>query len=205
MKKRIFFFLIVLFLGNIQIVSSKSQTPIIEKTETETDYYYKVEDPKQNIAYSWKTKKEANSKPIKESLSLENDLKVSIEEESNAKKNIHRLTKEEKIVISFTKYGTPAQEITLELPVTDKFQEGEKLYLYYYNKLEDQIEFVQNNIAVKNGKSKITVLQSADYFLTNKRIKNAKNNPKQRNYIIIGLVIISFLLLLITFLEVRKK
>lgn len=210
LKKILFFLLLIfsLYFGLLDASAKEITTeqPKIEKVETDHSYYYLMEDKENKLNYSWKFQKQPNQKlPLSESLKLQNDLKISIDADNSATQNIHRLVKKDTIVISLNRFGESPEWVTVELDVTKKFKEGEKLYLYSYQEQEDTIEFVENEIEVSNGKSKFTVTECTDYFLTNQRIKNAQNNPRKINATIIVLVIISFLLLSITFLEVRKK
>ena len=199
--------LFLIFLANCFINAPKIEAKTwIEKTESENYYQYRVEEPEKKLTYLWKYKKESNSNlDLENSLKIKNDIQITINGDTTAAKTIHRSTKEDKIVISINRFGELPEEIKITLNVSNQFKEGEKLYLYRYDENEDNLVFMENKIPVKDGISSFTVSDSANFFLTNKPIKNALHNPKKISYSIIGLTIISFLILFVTFLELRKK
>ncbi len=81
--------------------------------------------------------------------------------------------------------------------VDDKYKQGEKVYLYYYNPETDQVELVSNNIEIsKDGMATISIDHASSYFLSNKELTKNVNivNPNTSDstvFIIVALAVVA--------------
>ena len=108
------------------------------------------------------------------------------------------------MIISFDYHGALPLKSTVRINVSNKFKNGDSLYLYYYNPDNDGIEYIAHNVDVKNGYVEFQIEHCSDYFLTAAVVNDAVNNPESVNYIIIGLIVIVFILVAITLIQSKK-
>ncbi|MCI8394019.1 MAG: hypothetical protein HFH86_00875 [Bacilli bacterium] len=190
-----------------QIASINEKTGTeIQKLETEDYYYYTVEDFDRELSYSWKFQKEKGKNiSVEESLNIDADLRLSLNAITKDTQEIENRVEQNKLIITFDHHGELPLEATVKLNVKKRFANHEKLYLYYYNPEEDQIEYIAHNVEVKDGYVEFTISHCSDYFLTAAVVNDAVGNPKSLNYIIIGLVVIVFILIAVTLVQSKNK
>lgn len=177
----------------------------ITKTETNDYYLYDVVDNERNLTYSWKFLKEENKNiSVEENMYIDNDLRLSLDASTKDTKRINEKVKNDKLIITFDYHGMLPLEAKVKIDVSDKFNDGEKLYLYYYNPDSDEIEYMDNAVFVKNGSVEFQIKHCSDYFLTAAVVNDAVNNPQSVNYIIIGLIVVVFILIAITLKQSKK-
>lgn len=177
----------------------------ITKTETNDYYLYDVVDNERNLTYSWKFLKEENKNTsVEENMYIDNDLRLSLDASTKDTKRINEKVKNDKLIITFDYHGMLPLEAKVKIDVSDKFNDGEKLYLYYYNPDSDKIEYMDNAVFVKNGSVEFQIKHCSDYFLTAAVVNDAVNNPQSVNYIIIGLIVVVFILIAITLKQSKK-
>lgn len=177
----------------------------ITKTETNDYYLYDVVDNERNLTYSWKFLKEENKNiSVEENMYIDNDLRLSLDASTKDTKRINEKVKNDKLIITFDYHGMLPLEAKVKIDVSDKFNDGEKLYLYYYNPDSDEIEYMDNVVFVKNGMAEFHIKHCSDYFLTAAVVNDAVNNPQSVNYIIIGLIVVVFILIAITLKQSKK-
>lgn len=177
----------------------------ITKTETNDYYLYDVVDNERNLTYSWKFLKEENKNiSVEENMYIDNDLRLSLDASTKDTKRINEKVKNDKLIITFDYHGMLPLEAKVKIDVSDKFNDGEKLYLYYYNPDSDEIEYMDNVVFVKNGMAEFQIKHCSDYFLTAAVVNDAVNNPQSVNYIIIGLIVVVFILIAITLKQSKK-
>ncbi len=177
----------------------------ITKTETNDYYLYDVVDNERNLTYSWKFLKEENKNTsVEENMYIDNDLRLSLDVSTKDTKRINEKVKNDKLIITFDYHGMLPLEAKVKIDVSDKFNDGEKLYLYYYNPDSDEIEYMDNVVFVKNGMAEFQIKHCSDYFLTAAVVNDAVNNPQSVNYIIIGLIVVVFILIAITLKQSKK-
>ena len=177
----------------------------ITKTETNDYYLYDVVDNERNLTYSWKFLKEENKNTsVEENMYIDNDLRLSLDASTKDTKRINEKVKNDKLIITFDYHGMLPLEAKVKIDVSDKFNDGEKLYLYYYNPDSDEIEYMDNVVFVKNGMAEFQIKHCSDYFLTAAVVNDAVNNPQSVNYIIIGLIVVVFILIAITLKQSKK-
>lgn len=158
----------------------KNNTLTIDVTEKNTGY-----------KYSWSFDKTKINDII--------TLNLNIDFESKKKEEIDKLSGTiEKEYISFSHHGNLPSNTIVEVDVLNKFKDGEKLNLYYYNEDIKKIEFIDNNIEVVNGKVKIKIDHCSEYFLTSAIVNNGNTNKKSLKNIIYVLTFFTIILMAYT-------
>ena len=198
-------FLVVLsFLMIIETTNAKAVS--ILKTETSDSYYYEVKDTERDLEYSWRFLKEKDQNiSVEDSLYIEEDLRLSLDADTMDTRTIHQMVNQEKLIISFDYHGALPLETSVRINVSDRFHDGENLYLYYYNPESDNIEYIAHNVKVQDGYVEFQIDHCSDYFLTAAVVNDAVNNPQSVNYIIIGLIVVVFILVAITLFQSKNK
>ena len=198
-------FLVVLsFLLALETTNAKAVS--ILKTETSDSYYYEVKDTERDLEYSWRFLKEKDQNiSVEDSLYIEEDLRLSLDADTTDTRTIHQMVNQEKLIISFDYHGALPLETSVRINVSDRFRDGENLYLYYYNPESDNIEYIAHNVKVQDGYVEFQIDHCSDYFLTAAVVNDAVNNPQSVNYIIIGLIVVVFILVAITLFQSKNK
>ena len=198
-------FLVVLsFLLALETTNAKAVS--ILKTETSDSYYYEVKDTERDLEYSWRFLKEKDQNiSVEDSLYIEEDLRLSLDADTMDTRTIHQMVNQEKLIISFDYHGALPLETSVRINVSDRFRDGENLYLYYYNPESDNIEYIAHNVKVQDVYVEFQIDHCSDYFLTAAVVNDAVNNPQSVNYIIIGLIVVVFILVAITLFQSKNK
>lgn len=153
-----------------------NENGIVIKSETKDQVKYKIEDGNGKHLYSWTFEKD-NSNLTNEEVSIEDTIDLNIETDVISPK-IEKLTNtEDKLIITFHHHGNLPSSTDIELNVSEKYNDGEKLYLYYYNEDENVIEYKKNNIVVNNGMADFTIEHCSEYILSASKIEGSINNP----------------------------
>ena len=188
-----------------RVLAMENQNTKMTKTETKDYYYYEIKDYERDLEYSWKFQKEENQNiSVEDSLYIEEDLRLSLDADTKDTEKIKEEVSQDKLIITFDYHGDLPLDTTVKINVQDTFQNGEKLYLYYYNPELDQIEYIDHGVEVKNGYVEFQIDHCSDYFLTAAVVNDAVNNPQSINYIIIGLAVVVFILIAITLFQSKK-
>lgn len=196
MKKFIAFLIVVLFMPTFCYASVIDEVPPyvdiiginendynITKTITDDEVIIKLTEKATGLSYSWSFDKDKIDNKI--------SLDFNIDFESTKKEEIDNISGDmDKIYLSFNHHGTLPSNAKIKVNVSSKFKDGDKLYLYYYNELTGNAEFVENNIEVIDGYAEFEINHCSEYFLTGAIVNDATNNPKNLNHIIIGLVVV---------------
>jgi len=74
------------------------------------------------------------------------------------------------LYLSFAASGTFPGKAVINLRVSDYYQNGDKLTLYYYNPDTKKAELVSSDLEVVNGYVTIEISHASDYFMTNGEI-----------------------------------
>ena len=168
----------------------------IYKSESEEYISYIVEDYDRGLTYTWQFKKEElKNKSVADNIELDVNLKLSLDADTQDTRMINDLVDQKKLIISFEHVGKLPAKATIRINVADKFNDGDKLYLYYFNPNNNKIEFIKNNIKVVDGYIEFEIDHCSDYFLTGAVVNEASGNPKHVNYVIIGLIAIVIILI----------
>ena len=196
--------MVLSFLMIIETTNAKAVS--ILKTETSDSYYYEVKDTERDLEYSWRFLKEKDQNiSVEDSLYIEEDLRLSLDADTMDTRTIHQMVNQEKLIISFDYHGALPLETSVRINVSDRFRDGENLYLYYYNPESDNIEYIAHNVKVQDGYVEFQIDHCSDYFLTAAVVNDAVNNPQSVNYIIIGLIVVVFILVAITLFQSKNK
>jgi len=170
----------------VYIEGMKLEDYLIDKKITEKEVIITLKKKNSSIEYSWEFDKEKITSEIRLNFSLSFD--------SPNKDKIDALTKDnEKLYLSFSHHGNLPSRAKIRVFVGEKYSNGEKLYLYYFNEEENVIEYVDHELEVKDGYITFEIDHCSDYFLTTTIVTDAINNPKSMNYIIMvmfGVVIV---------------
>ncbi len=176
----------------------------ITKSENAKYITYNVIDYERNLTYSWDFIKD-KSKSIKENIMMDVNLRLNIDNINTADtKDIAKRVDQNKLIISFDHHGALPLNAQVKINVQDKFKDNDNLYLYYYNPQTKQIEFMEKDIPVKDSYATFKISHCSDYFLTAAVVNDAVNNPKNLNYIIIGLGAVAVILIAITLVQSKK-
>ena len=164
----------------------------VEKEVSNDSIIISIKEKDGKLSYSWTF----NKKDIKDN---KIDLNFEIKYVSPNKKIIDSLSKDnnDKFYIYFTHHGDIPSEARVNVFVGDKYKNNEKLYLYYYNAKDKDIEYIDKDLKVKDGYVSFKIRHCSDYFLTGAVVNNAKGNPKIITSIIIILSLFIFILLCI--------
>ena len=166
--------------------------------------FYNIIDYERNLTYSWSFLKDDQTKPLIDSLEMDINLRLNIDAITSSTNIINEKVTNNKLIISFDYHGNLPTKAMVKINVSDKFRNGDKLYLYYYNPEAQQIEFIEKNIVVKDGYVEFTIEHCSDYFLTGAVVNEAVGNPKSINYVIIALGVVVFILIAITLKQSKK-
>ncbi len=197
--------------NNLESGSTSEETLVnntgtkIMKTEGDTYISYIVEDYERNLTYTWSFPKTQNyQNNIKDDIYIDLNLRLDIDAETSSTNKINKKVDQNKLIVSFDHHGELPEVATVRINVRDKFADGDKLYLYYYNADTDQIEYIDRGLKVKDGYVEFSIDHCSDYFLTAAIVQEAINNPKNINYIIIGLGVVVLLLIAATLKQSKK-
>lgn len=178
----------------------------ITKRETKDYYYYEIEDYERDLTYSWQFEKDKSKNiSVEDSLRITEDLRLSLDGTGVGASEIKEKVNQKKLIISFDYHGALPLKTTVKINVSDRFKNGEHLYLYYYNPENDTIEYITRDVEVKNGYVEFQIEHCSDYFLTAAIVNDAVNNPKSVNFIIIGLIVVVFILIAVTLIQSKNK
>ncbi len=177
----------------------------ITKTELSDSVVYEVIDNQKGLTYSWTFEKnEAINKSLKENMEIDVNLNLNVLTSLKNSELDSKVTNEDKLIVSFEHHGKLPSKAKISLNVNGKYKNGEKLYLYYYNEEEGQIEFIEKDLTVKNGKVEFEIDHCSNYLLTGSIVQDAVNNPKNINLIIIIMVVVIIVLIGATLFQNKK-
>ena len=113
----------------------------ISKTRTKDEITYEVVDKSKNLTYSWTfPNDEAFASSLKDNMEIDLDLRLQLLTDIKNKDIDNLVSNEDKLIIAFNHHGELPTKAKIKLDVSSKYNDGEKLYLYYYNEEEEQIE-----------------------------------------------------------------
>jgi len=177
----------------------------VTKAETKDEVIYEVVDNRKNLTYSWTfNKDEKFKKALKDDMEIDLNLKLDILNELKDKELDSLVTNEDKLIISFEHHGELPTKAKIKINVQERYKDGELLYLYYLNEEENRVEYIANEIPVKNGYVEFEIEHCSNYFLTASIVQDAVNNPKNVNLIIIVMVVVIIVLIGATLFQNKK-
>lgn len=175
----------------IEMEGIKENNYNITKTITNDSVIIKLEEKNTGIKYSWSF----NKNEIKDKIKLNFD----IDFESKKAQEIETVAgTDEKLFLSFGEHGKLPSTATIKVDVTNKFKDGDVLYLYYYNEKMKNVELIESNIKVVDGTAEFNIDHCSEYFLIGTVINDSKHQSKNTNKVIAGLTFLIIALLAFT-------
>ena len=191
--------------GKEELLVNNTGTKIM-KVEGEQNISYIVEDYERNLTYTWsfpKTEKYQNN--VADNLNIDITLRLSLDADTSVTRHINEKVEENKLIVTFDHHGILPETATVRINVGNRFEDGDKLWLYYYNPEKDQIEYIDHKLKVKDGFVEFQIDHCSDYFLTGAVVNDAVGNPKNINAIIIVLGVVALGLVAFTLWQSSKK
>lgn len=178
----------------------------ITKSETSDSVIYNVLDNAKKLSYSWTfSKGEELTQALKNNMEIDLNLKLDLLTKLDDKNLDDLITNDDSLIVSFEHHGALPVSAKVRIDVSDKYRDGELLYLYYLNENKTQVEYVDNQIPVRNGYVEFEIDHCSKYFLTASIIQEAVNNPKNVNLIIIVMVVVIIVLIGATLMQNKKQ
>lgn len=168
------------------------------KTVTNCNIIYIVEN-NGAFAYSWQFDKSLYKDNMNFSLNILDNSSSLYNISTNIDTNIKRK------YLFFEHHGSLPTTALMKVKVSDKFNDGDKLYLYYYDNKTDKLQFVDNNLVVKDGFVEFKIEHCSDYVLTGSIVKKALDNPQSMTFLIVTLIILGVVLVAATLFLNNKK
>ena len=130
----------------------------------EKNLVYSVVGKDNKFDYSW-TFASGNFKDTNVSV----DLKV---DKANKNDKVEKHLKDDKaLYLNFAHHGKLPGDATITVSVDDKFKDGTKVYLYYYDEDADKVYKVgKNALTIKSGCVEFTIKHCSTYFLTEEEL-----------------------------------
>lgn len=129
---------------------------------------------------------------------------------SNYKTLIDKLTNNKDIIyLNFDNNTELPGKISVKVFVSNKFKNGKKLYLYYYNDKTNKLEKEAKNLTVKNGYIEFELEHTSEYILSDTDF-DSKVTPTKDNKVYIGIIsaiagLLSMIIFMIVYIIIRKK
>ena len=155
----------------------------IVKTINEKDVEIDFVEKETGLKYSWIFSKAE----IKDSIKLNFDIDLDKSTEPIIE---DATTGIEKMYVDFAYHGNLPTKARIKLDVSNKFDNGSALYLYYYNDQTKEINFISDKIDVIDGYAEFEIDHCSKYILTNAIVNSVKETPKVLSKVIIGLVLV---------------
>lgn len=128
---------------------------------------FNIVDENGKTIYSWTI----NGESIKDK--FDKDLNTNIDFRSDKADEIKNITGQDNMFyLQFAYHGKLPAPTKIKVDVSDKYKDGDYIYLYYYNEEKETIELATDKIKVVNGYAEFTLDHCSTYFLTNKEIKD---------------------------------
>ncbi len=143
-----------------------------------------VQDENGKFNYSWSFDKNEYSKN-----DFEFDKEITFK--TDGLYDINKLigNNDKKKLISFSHHGDLPGVATIKVPVSDCFNDGSILSLYYYDKKNEKVNLVEEKLEVINGFVTFQISHCSDYFVT-MSIVNEASEESSTGTIIIGMIVV---------------
>lgn len=152
---------------NITQSDTISKELIEEIRKSNKTVTFNIVDENGKTIYSWTI----NGESIKDK--FDKDLNTNIDFRSDKADEIKNITGQDNMFyLQFAYHGKLPAPTKIKVDVSDKYKDGDYIYLYYYNEEKETIELATDKIKVVNGYAEFTLDHCSTYFLTNKEIKD---------------------------------
>lgn len=170
----------------------------IEKTISDDEVTINLKNKSNLSLYSWSF----NKNQVSDIINLNFELKFN----SDKKALIDQLAtkNKDKLYLSFTHHGDLPSTATIRVYVGNQFNNGEELYLYYYDEENNKLEYVSDKNEVIDGYVEFKINHCSEYFLTGAVVNSEVSSSKTLNYIIGVLFLIVFGLVAVTLFSTKK-
>jgi hypothetical protein len=169
----------------------------INKIITNNEVIVEIKDKSNGQIYSWNFEREK----LGEYVTLDFRIDFTSKNEEQINKIVGDI---DKTIISFKHHGDLPSNATIKVYVGNKYKDGKRLHLYYYNEEKNKVDYLGDNVKVKNGYAEFKIKHCSEYFLTGAIANDVVDNPKNMNYIIVGMVVVIFILIGITIFSTKK-
>lgn len=177
----------------------KVQFDAIKEDGNKVTYQYMNED-ETKVAYAWTFD---GSKMDTTDFNI--DLSIKIGESTN-KKEIESLVsnKDNSLVIEFAYHGNLPKGTSVKLYVNDKYKDGDKVTLSYYNEDTKKLEVIAKDLEVKDGYVTFALEHCSQYVLEKQETNsNPKTNDNIIKYIVLLMVSLVCIYISINKIEVN--
>lgn len=162
-------------------------------------------DESKKLIYSWTI----NGKEIKDV----SEFVTTITNSSEYAKEIYKLSNyADGIYVNFKHSGELPAGTKIKLFVGDKYSNGDKVNVYYYNNDDSKLETIKEEVTVKDGYVEFEVSKGSDYFVTMSKINGSsetvtstKSTSKLPIIIIMILIIVALVVAIIYFIKKKNK
>lgn len=178
-------------------ITKEDLTKIKESTKTVRFNYF---DENKQLLYTWFI----NGKEIREN----NEFLTTINFIADNTDEIYKISNyADGLYIKFFHNGDLPSGTKVRLYVGNKFADEKSINLYYYNKTNNELELVKNNLIVHDGFIEFDINHCSDYFATMSILSNAINTQKTSSNLFIILIIIltTIIISLIVYIIIKIK
>lgn len=140
------------------------------------------------------------------------ELNTGVDFKSNNSKEISKLSNyADGLYFTMKHKGSLPNGTKIKLFVGDKYSNGDKVNIYYYNNDDSKLETIKEEVSVKDGYVEFEVSKGTDYFVTMSKINSssepvtATKSSSKLPIIITMLLIIVALVVAIIYLIKKKK
>lgn len=156
-------------------------------------------DENKKLIYSWTI----DGKNIKDT----NELITTISYTTENIKEIYKLSNyADGLYINFSHNGNLPKGTKIKLYVGDKFENESIVNVYHYNTTERTLDFIEDNLKVKESYIEFDIEHCSEYFVTMSNIMN--NNKSEFNvFLIISIIelIIIIILIVLYFIKIKPN
>ena len=164
-------------LKTIEVVSDKAQTLTKEVFDTiqkeGKNLTVGVTDEDNKLQYSWTFSNRTLA-------DTDMNIDLGIKFDTEKKEEIKKLTgREDAMYLSFAHHGELPGPATIKSYVGDNYQNGEKIYLYYFDEEQNKILMIGNTaLEVKDGYVEYTITHCSTYFFMEEKLDGVEKDAR---------------------------
>lgn len=175
-----------IFIDDNSVITEKQISDIKDSRKKVNFNYY---DKNKKLIYSWKI----DGLRVKEEI----EVITSIEYQSKYIKEIYELSNyADGLYIDFKHSGKLPEGTIIKLYVGDKFEDDSIVNVYHYNDNEYKLDFIEENLKVKEGYIEFKIESCSQYFVTMSTIGVKEAQEKESTNIFMIISIIEFVLII---------
>lgn len=183
---------------NLSQSGTVSKDLLNEIKESQKEVTFNVLDTTNKVKYSWTFDGKNMTTLDSEKLDLNIDFKTAHQKE------ITKQVQQDNIFyMQFAYHGKLPASTVIKVDVSSQYKDGDLIYLYYFNEINNTIEKSSSAIKVENGYAQFKLDHCSTYFFTEQEISNPPITEDTTKIIaMIGYSVVS--LLVIQFLRKKK-